>query len=506
MKFDAIIIGTGIGGATTGYALAKAGMRVLFLEKGLSRLSSDNMIQGVFAETEFTHYKSKQEVLKLAGRASGLIHDKSGLISNAFTPFIGEGGGGSSALYGAILERFKVEDFSGENNQPKWPVNYDEMEPYYQKAERLYGVSIAVNGQKNKLSKANQKLWHQLEGNGLHPYILPTASNNNAGCIDNCQSYLCRQGCKNDSEKTCLKPAIEQYGASLWDNCEVLKIEEKNGSVERVTCRHNEKIVEVTADILILAAGALASPLLLLQSSNSRWPNGLANSSGLLGRYLMRHYIDLFAIDVADIQVNEESQKQIGFNDLYQLQEGKFGTVQSFGQMPPIEVVMEELSGGVPFGGSLLSALFKMTKPVMAWGYEKHFANKLVFASIMEDRPDYHNRVWSEGNALSLYYKVSDEDRKKIKQFRKMIVKAFEPFSVNVMKQADSNKRIAHACGTCRFGEDPAQAVLNRFNQAHDISNLYVVDASFFPTSAGINPSLTIAANALRVADHISKK
>jgi len=512
MKFDAIIIGSGMGGATTGYALAKSGMRVLFLEKGMSRLLNNKMIQGEFAETAFQRQHSKQAVLKYAGRVSGSIQDKSRLVANAFTPFIGECGGGSSALYGAILERFKKEDFSkgtGLNGQSKdasiWPVSYDEMEPYYQAAEKLYEVSPAVGGKPDKLSQANQKIWHQLEENGLHPYILPTATDKRPDCIDNCQSFLCRHQCKNDSEKSCLKPVIEQFGAQLWDHCEVLRLEENAGRIKKIICRRNDQIISVASDIVILSAGALASPYLLFQSSNSDWTNGLANSSGILGRYLMRHYIDLFAVDMADIPVNHESQKQIGFNDYYQLQGTQFGTVQSFGQMPPVEVVMEELAESLPLGGGGLSRLLKLIQPIINWGYHKQFANKLVFASIMEDSACDKNRVWSDNQMLSIRYNIPPEDRKKIRQFRRLVMKAFAPFKIDVIKQANNNKRIAHACGTCRFGEDPTRSVLNRFNQTHDIANLYITDASFFPTSGGINPSLTIAANALRVGEYIIK-
>ncbi len=510
MKYDAIIIGAGIGGATTGYALAKSGMRVLFLEKGLSGLLEHDRIQGVFAETELSTQRSMKTVLKQAGRSIRKIQDNSPLIAKSFVPFIGEGGGGSSALYGAVLERFFEGDFAAQNRQTdrqkpqmsEWPVSYAEMAPYYQKAENLYGVT--KRGEK-QCSKANRKVWRQLEANGLHPYVLPTATDNRKQCIDNCQSYLCQYGCKNDSEKVCLKPAIEQFEATLWDDCQVLKIEESNGRINKVICRHGTTLKEATADIFILAAGALATPALLFASSSSQYPNGLANSSGLVGRYLMRHYIDLFAVELSGCSISQESQKQIGFNDFYLTPQGKFGTVQSFGLMPPVEVVIHELAASVPFANSALLHLLKRLQAVITRIYEKQFADKLIFASIMEDTPVYQNRVQIKNHMLSLTYKISKEDSKKIKYFRKKVKQAFFPLKVSLMKQAGNNKRIAHACGTCRFGEDPSWSVLNRFNQTHDIDNLFITDASFFPTSGGINPSLTIAANALRVSDYLVK-
>ena len=137
----------------------------------------------------------------------------------------------------------------------------------------------------------------------------------------------------------------------------------------------------------------------------------------------------------------------------------------------------------------------------MSKGYARFLNDKLFFASIIEDLPNGNNKVNYNNGHIEITYKLNAADNERIKIMREKVVDAFSPLPVTVMQQADNNQRLAHACGTCRFGDNPNEAVLNRFNKTHDIDNLYVVDASFFPTSGGINPSLTIAANALRVAD-----
>ncbi len=509
---DVIVVGTGMGGATTGYALAKAGLKVLFIEKGFSRQDKQDTIRGDFAEQHSFWKKSqqRQQILKASGRYCSIIVDQSKTTTKQFTPFIGSGSGGSSSIYGAILERFKEEDFNPgcyyKNTEQyadipeQWPISLAEMEPWYQQAEQLYGVRKFVAQQivPEQISKANKLAWQQLQQNGMHPYQLPTATEGIHGCIDNCQSFLCKHGCKNDSEKCALKPAIEKYQARIMNNCEVLKLISKQSRITALECKQGDKLIRLTADRIILAAGALETPALLLKSDN------MANRSGLVGKYLMRHYVDLFAVKIPASQIYSESQKEIGFNDFYITEQGKFGTVQSFGLMPPLEVVIEELIETSDFGlGKSLRWGLKKAFPVIDFFYKKHFSKQLIFASIIEDLPVLENSISIQNNQAVLKYTIKQKEKERIKYLRQQMKQAFYPFSVSLLKQAENNHRLAHACGTCRFGVDPLSSVINKDNRAHDIGNLYITDASFFPTSGGINPSLTIAANALRVADAI---
>ena len=125
----------------------------------------------------------------------------------------------------------------------------------------------------------------------------------------------------------------------------------------------------------------------------------------------------------------------------------------------------------------------------------------------MEDLPYSDNRVLpavdGPAGAVHITYRLRDQDRVRIARFRSLMKTALKPLRWRLIKQAENNQRIAHVCGTCRFGNDPKTSVLDQNNRCHDLDNLYVVDSSFFPSSGGTNPSLTIAANALRVADQL---
>jgi choline dehydrogenase-like flavoprotein len=167
--------------------------------------------------------------------------------------------------------------------------------------------------------------------------------------------------------------------------------------------------------------------------------------------------------------------------------------------------------GPVPWSATL----FKLAKPAVQPVLKTLVNDRMILASTLEDLPYADNHVslpagqeTASGTRRSdarllLSYRVRQHDKARIESFRSRMKEVLKPYSFSVVKQAENNQRIAHVCGTCRFGTDPAQSVLDANNRAHGLANLYVVDASFFPSSGGTNPSLTIAANALRVAEHL---
>ena len=130
-----------------------------------------------------------------------------------------------------------------------------------------------------------------------------------------------------------------------------------------------------------------------------------------------------------------------------------------------------------------------------------------MLATIMEDLPYEDNAVapspGTDGGGLTIRYRIRDHDSARVRALRARVADALKPYRFLLLKQAEDNRYLAHVCGTCRFGHDPRQSVLDAGNKAHGLSNLYVVDGSFFPSSGGTNPALTIAANALRVADRL---
>ena len=526
--WDVVIIGTGVAGSTLGHALARKGKNVLFCEKGLSQIDSTQGLRGNFAETFFptpcAPSTGHHDILLKAGRNAELLDDNSTDKVSRSIPFIGSGAGGSSSLYGYAMERFFPADFTprkhhpsaSESNLPeRWPIDYNELVPYYKQAEQLYRVRGEVDpckadqSQQFKpappLCQPNEELKDLFLKQELHPYRLPQACEYVPGCRG-CQGFLCPHDCKNDSTRICLKPALEKYQAHLLDQCEVVRLETNGDRISSVICNYKGQQIRLSGVTIILAAGALATPKLLLQSTSKRWPTGLANGSGLVGRNLMRHYTDIYAVRPVTRKDNPGNLKELAFNDFYSNDRGKFGTVQSFGALPSATIIAEEMEEELRQSNyAWFLPFLKLGKPILRTVITRLFKDRVLFASIMEDLPYSENKVTltDDGQRIRLEYNICVHEQERIKQFRRQLKTVFSSRPHMLIKQAENNQRIAHACGTCRFGLTPQDSVLNRNNRSHELDNLYIVDSSFFPSSGGTNPALTLAANALRVADHI---
>src|SRR5581483_11890990 len=201
---------------------------------------------------------------------------------------------GSSALYGMALERLFPIDFTPEKAHPQagestlpsnWPITYGDLEPYYQAAERLFRLHgepdprraaerFGVRPAPGSLSEGALELQAFLRSKGLHPYRMPLACELVDGC-QCCQGFLCPRECKNDAARICLMPAMSKFGAQIVDECEVMSLEASSDAVERVVCSWRGEPLVLRANVVILAAGGLATPKILLQSASPRWPTGL---------------------------------------------------------------------------------------------------------------------------------------------------------------------------------------------------------------------------------------
>jgi choline dehydrogenase-like flavoprotein/UDP:flavonoid glycosyltransferase YjiC (YdhE family) len=522
--WDWIVIGTGMGGATFGHALAKAGRQVLFIEKGANHRANRQKKTGDYLECLVSRPSARNDDdYKNAGRSSLKIRDAT--RRRWLKPILGSGTGGSSALFGMVMERFWKEDFeagrwhvNSDCSLPShWPVSFEEMEPYYKEAERLFGVSSAGTDPLRKeqifnhvsrpsLSAEGNQLLARLRAKGLHPYSLPLARQWGSSCPF-CQSFLCGHDCKNDAAKICLEPSLQSHGSSLLAEAEVLEITAEATRVTGVKVRIGNQIKQILANNVALAAGALMSPALLLKSRSSHHPQGLANRSGQVGRNLMRHYIDLLGIPTTPHSGDQGDQKELALNDLYYFQGKKFGTLADFGKMPPLPVVMEDMDHEMSSKSTLLKSIWWFLRPLAGWILGQLLSRHRFLALITEDLPFENNRVeiGTDGADLTIYYSIHPQEKTRISQARSLARKLLKINRLIVLPNADNTKLIAHACGTCRMGDDPTTSVVNRYNRAHDLENLYIVDASFFPSSGGANPALTIAANALRVAQHVLK-
>jgi choline dehydrogenase-like flavoprotein len=517
--WDVVVVGTGMGGATAGYALARAGHRVLFLEKG--RFLHREADRG---DGRIDPYASNAPEARLhRGYWPTPLEGETSFGSLEFFAPLGCGSGGSTALYGAALERLTPADFTPKRNFPdavganlpeSWPIGYEELEPYYERAEQLYRVRGdedplrpgygAGLGKPPGLSARDQELTEFLRGAGLHPYRVHVG----CGFVDGCQECggaLCPRECKSDAGTICLLPALEKFGAKILPECEVTRLVASESAVQEVLCRYRGAELRIRGRVVVLAAGAFMTPVLLLNSRDAARPDGLANRSGMVGRNLMLHTGDFIAVRSAGRLSPDGPKKSLAFNDFYFCEGKKLGTIQSVGI---------EVDWGVVLG--FLRSMFdrerrwwmRLTRPLLpfvalvaAW----YFKNAAVICPIVEDLPYLENRVVSDPSAKSgmrFEYTYPEELFRRNRFLRDQLTARLGRSRLAVLS-GENNLNFGHACGTCRMGTDPLASVLDRNNRAHELENLYVVDASFFPSSGGANPSLTIAANALRAADAI---
>jgi choline dehydrogenase-like flavoprotein len=519
-EYDAIIIGTGIGGGTTGHALAKKGMKVLFIEKGLNNHNNQSSIKGNYAEVSFNNKFNNKNILKNSGRYFDNLIENTSKI-----PFIGSGTGGSSAIYGMAMERFFPLDFEKrdsdiedikQSNLPDdgWPFKYNELLPYYIKAETQYGVKgigdILRGNEKfgymppPEITNCNKKIFNYLTSKNFSPYVLPRASNFNKDCIE-CQGFLCPKNCKIDSYTACVKPAVENYSAEIITDCNVEKIILKKDYATSVEVSFQNKRFQINGNIIVLAAGAISTPYILLKSKTFEHPNGISNKSGYVGKNLMRHLIDIYLLKTEEKIPKFGFLKEIAMNDLYNHPNGRLGTLQSFGRLPDYSIIGDTLIAKLSKKLHLPKSIFKITKQLLIPTLNYYFSRKVVMNSILEDLPYKANRITidSETQLPKIEYNLFSYEKNLIEASRNEIKNIFKELGVKLIKQAEDNKRLAHVCGTCRSGNNPTTSVVNKNCRSHEIKNLYITDSSIFPTSGSTNPALTIAANALRISDKL---
>ena len=508
--WDVVIIGSGMGGSTAAYKLAQKGKKVLILEKGrLSFGSSESVAQ---EETD------PEKRLQSGKWPTQLTASVDGKRSDIWAP-LGCGIGGSTLLYAAALQRLRRSEFleqplpGGTNIQ--WPFSYDEIEPYYQEAETLFSVCGTpdpgeLGSECNlllppEMSETDQHLFQEFQSADLHPFRLHTGVKYEAPCRE-CSGHICLKACKQDAATACIQPGLETGNLFIIEQAEILKLEADSKRVREVFFDCDNKVVSISAETIILSAGAYFSPVVLQKSRNDLWPNGLANGSDMVGRNLMFHASDFIAVWPKKSCSREGPRKTLALRDLYELEGKKLGEFQSTGLTAGYGNVVYALR--LIFDQSIFRSLsfLRHFLRIPAYITSKLFGEATVFATIVEDYPYAENRVLADESTASgmrFEYRIHGEFRQRILQFRNTIRKRLRRLRTLPMAPGVS-LNYGHPCGTCVAGSDPKKSVLDRNCKVHELENLYVVDASFMPTSGGTNPSLTIAANALRVADRIN--
>jgi choline dehydrogenase-like flavoprotein len=496
-RYDAIIIGTGAGGGTMAHALGPTSARILILERG-DFVPQEDENWNPEAVWKDRRYRPKQERWVDAGR----------LIRRTFRPYTHYGVGGNTKFWGSALFRLRREDFQAmahlDGVSPAWPIDYDTLAPYYDRAERLYHVHGEYGGDPTEAPRGPfpyaavphaarmHEIVEQLKGEGLHPSPLPLGLRD--GCIlcKTCNSFACRLHAKSEADVCCIRPAIKRPNVTLWTNAFARALITDAGG-RRVTAVHVVKDgvpIEVEAPLVVVACGAVNSAALLLRSANAAHPNGLANSSGMVGTRYMAHLATM--ISAFDRRRKNETvfQKTVAINDFYlagSRTPHPLGQIQSQGRTEAVVLKAES-----PWYGRWI--------PLRAWEW---WASSAVDWLVMsEDLPRVENRVTvGADDRIRLHYQQNNvrAHHSLVKETRRILGR----LGFFTLKHSLGTRNTTHQCGTLCFGTDPRRSVLDPFCRTHDVENLFVVDASFFPSSAAVNPGLTIVAQALRVADHI---
>jgi choline dehydrogenase-like flavoprotein len=503
--YDIIIIGTGAGGGTILHALRESGKNILVLERGkyLPREKENWDTIEVFQKERY----HTQEVWKTNGDQD--LH-----------PGTGYWVGGNTKVYGAALFRLRERDFEQTRHvdglSPEWPLKYRDLEPFYTEAEQLFDVHGLAGSDPNEPFRSgpypypqisNEPVIESLQGElfkiGRKPFPIPMGIRMdesdpvNSPCIrcNTCDGFPCLVHAKADAEWNVVRPSLGRTNVTLLTEAKVtgLMTDQAGHSISSIEVEHLGVVKQFKADIVILSAGAINSAALLLRSANEQHPNGLANSSGLVGRNLMKH--NNAALMGLTLKENPTVfQKTLAVTDFYfgdQDFQYPMGCIQLMGKSNK-----DMLAGDAP----------SITPGSVLQGIAEHSIDWWLTG---EDLPSTENRVrYADGQIRLDYTENNLGGFNRLKNIWEETLKTiydkhtFLPHSLYLRKNIPL-QGVAHQCGTLRFGNDGRSSVLDIHCRTHDIENLYVVDGSFFPSSAAVNPSLTIIANALRVGKHL---
>jgi choline dehydrogenase-like flavoprotein len=511
-QYDLIVIGSGPGGASLAHRLAPSGKRILILERGtyLPREEANWSPQAVFVDGRY--------------QAAETWTNRKG---ETFSPALHYYVGGNSKVYGAALFRLRERDFDEVTHKggisPAWPLKYTAFEPFYGEAEKLFHV----HGQRGedpleprsmepypfpavKHEPKIQELSDRLNGIGLRPFHLPLgirldqSSDGSPTPTSPCMrcsffdGFPCLMNGKADAQVICIDPMLAAHAnVTLLTGAYATRLE-TDPTGRRVTSVHvtRDGRKEIySAAVTVVACGALSTALLLLRSANAQHPKGLANGSDQVGRNYMRH--EMLVLMAVMKEVNDTVfQKTLALSDFYFGSDDwdyPLGLIQMCATSHTDQIRGESLPGWLGW------------TPDMP--FEELARHSMDFWLQAEDLPSPENRIYYKDGGVHLDLEPTNpEALERLKGKLKEVLSKIGWPATLIERSLYLGKGIpvsgtAHQAGTCRFGMDPATSVLNLDCRTHELDNLYVTDASFFPSIGAVNPTLTIIANALRVAD-----
>jgi choline dehydrogenase-like flavoprotein len=490
---DVLIIGSGMGGATLAAGLAPTGLRIVIVERG-ERLPDSPEARDPDAIFRRAHFKPRETWRDISGAR---LHPG----NYAFV-------GGNTKFYGAVLIRYREADFRPLRHiggtTPGWPIAYADLEPFYGRAEQLYRVRGDGTADPTEPPRSAPyphppvpdepdiaALAQAFAAQGLHPAPLPLGVDIDAWLArapTGWDAFPDTTGAKSDAENCALAEALRHPNVTLLTGTRATRLLSDATRVTGVEVDRAGTRQTLTAPVVVLSAGAILSAALMLASATTDHPNGLANRSDQVGRNFMNHNLTAMIAYNPFRRNRSVYEKTIQVNDFY----------------------LTGGPGGEPLGN--IQMLGRVTGPILAgeaglplW-LAHHLADRSIHIMAMsEDLPDPDSRVfWRDGTVVLDWRRTNMAAHDLlVKRLKQAMRRAGWPVT---LARGFPKSKPSHQCGTARMGHDPATSVVDAGLRAHDLDNLYVVDAAVLPTSAAVNPSLTVAALALRTADRVAAR
>ena len=489
--YDVIVIGSGAGGGTLAGALSRAGKNVLVLERGGAMALEDQNVADVDLFRKDRYHPKNERWF--------------GPDGDPFAPQTTYARGGNTKIWGAVLERMREKDFTEvplqEGVSPAWPFDYNELAPYYEQAEQLYRVHGKAGVDPSEPSRARP---YASEPKPVEPFLEPL------------RAALKRQGCQPydipiswSEDKDDPSGDAQLFGLeagdddrlSLRENARVLRlhVNPSGREVKGVEAEVDGDTWLFRGDVVVLAAGAVNTPVILLRSANSHHPKGISNGSDQVGRNLMNLQLTSI-LQLATERNSGRYGRSLGINDttgetrtsasrlaIFRRWWGPSGCL--FAESPPV--------------------LSLVSKLIPDFGLERLASRSVAWWAMTEVMPDPHNKIWLHNDQIRINYIHNNREAHDRLVYRWIdTLKAVENDPVTkVVLKAPTHARgeaplsvVGFGCGSCRMGNDPATSVLNSDGRCHELENLFVADASAFPSCPSVGPGLTVIALALRLA------
>lgn len=487
---DCVVIGSGMGGGITARELASRGVDVVLVERGerIRREPQNWSPEAVFRDRR---YKPDETWIDRHGAQ--------------YHPGVHYVVGGSTKVYGASLPRFRESDFRATEHadglSPAWPFDYAALEPYYARAENALRVHGTTGEDPTEPWRSSEypfaalphepyvaDLADRLRGLGVSPASNAMGVDVRPGglCIRcaTCDGFPCLLGAKSDAETCGVDPALATGNVRLLTGVRIDRLETtpSGKSIVAAVGTGPEGPVRITASRFVVSAGAVNSAALLLRSATTAHPHGLANSSGQVGRnYMMHNNAHIAALDVTR-KNDVVFQKTLSVNDWY----------HDGGDGRPLGVMQ--------LVGKVRGSMMKLEVPAAPTFALESFAKRSVEWLVMaEDLPSAENRVTLDASGRIVTHREAlgvSTHRRLMRKAKRLLRGAGYQVIGTQWFGIEMN---SHMCGTTVAGADPATSVVDPWCRTHDVENLWVIDTGFFPSSAAMNPALTVAAQAIRV-------